>query len=164
MRPRSAMIVLLAGLLALAGCGRGAAPDTGEMAADTGAARTAMGIAGPMRVMFATPEDGDTVGPDVRIVLETENLELVEPGVMEPGSGHHHIFVDVDPTPPGEVIPAGVPEVIHHGEPTGEFTIEGLAPGPHRLIAEVGDGQHVALDPPVRDTVFITVVAEGAGQ
>jgi hypothetical protein len=43
------------------------------------------------------------------------------------------------------------------GQAQTEFTVEGLAPGEHRLIAVVADGVHIPLDPPVVDTVMITV-------
>lgn len=142
--------VPLVGLIFLSGCGEGT-PEAGD-------GETAIGLGGPMRVYFDEPTDGAEVGPDVRVVLGTENLEVVEAGVFEPGTGHHHIFVDVDATPAGEVIPAGIPEVIHKGDGTGEHLIEGLSPGQHRLIAVVGDGAHVPIEPPVTDTIFITVV------
>jgi hypothetical protein len=76
---------------------------------------------------------------------------------MDPNTGHHHLFVDTDVTPMGEAIPAGVPGIIHMGQAQTEFTVEGLAPGPHRIIAVVADGLHVPITPPMMDTINVTV-------
>jgi hypothetical protein len=135
-------LLMAAGLMVLAGCGE-AQPDVE-----------------PASVWFAEPQDGATVtGPDIRVVLEVSGLEVVEAGVFEEGTGHHHIFHNVDVTPHGDVIPAGVPGIIHMGLAQTEHIIEGVEPGEHRLIAVVGDGAHISLDPPVVDTIHITVVA-----
>jgi hypothetical protein len=101
------------------------------------------------------------MGPNVEVVLETMGLTVVEAGVMDPGTGHHHIFVDVEVTPIGEVIPAGVAGIIHKGDGTSVHMIEGLTPGEHRLIAVVADGMHVSLNPIVTDTVVFTVSGGG---
>lgn len=151
-----------AGLLVLTGCGGDTAPEGDGMdeaaTMNETAQQPAMGVAGPMAVFFEEPEEGAEVGSDFRVVLGTENLEIVEAGVFDPATGHHHIFVDVDPSPMGEVIPAGVPEVIHMGDGSGEYMFEGMEPGEHRLIAVVADGAHIPLEPMVADTLNITVV------
>lgn len=165
MRARGTFWTLLGGLLVLAGCGD-AAPepdamdDMGEMeeTSEMDDPGPAMGLAGPKSVFFEEPAEGAEVGPDFTVVLGTENLEIVESGVFDPDTGHHHIFVDTDPTPMGEVIPANVPEVIHMGDGSFEYSFEGMEPGEHRLIAVVGDGAHIPLEPPVMDTLTVTVV------
>jgi hypothetical protein len=148
------------GLLTLTACGGGDAtpeaevPATEEMPADE-----------PMTtgtVSFAQPQDGmEVAGPNVEVVLETTGISIVEAGVMDPGTGHHHLFVDVDVTPMNEVIPAGVAGIIHKGDGTSVHMLEGLTPGEHRLIAVVADGMHIPLDPPVTDTIVITVTGGG---
>ncbi len=111
----------------------------------------------PATVRITQPEDGSTTGPDVLVILETEGIEIVSitPPVM--GTGHHHVYVDADLTPLGEMIPQGDPLIIHKGDGASEIQLEGLAPGPHRLIAVVADPAHIPLDPPVIDTVHFTV-------
>lgn len=118
--------------------------------------------AGPATVTIVSPADGAELdaGP-VLVVMEVENLEIVEAGVMDAGTGHHHIFLDVDVTPMDEVIPAGVEGIIHKGDGTSVHLLEGVAPGSHRIIAVVADGMHVPLDPPVVDTVTFTVAGGG---
>lgn len=158
-------IVLLpaAGLLVLAGCGD-AAPDEEAPGAAAEMEEPAMQPMVSGAVSFAQPMDGaEVMGSTVEIVLETTGISVVEAGVMDPGTGHHHLFLDADVSPMGEVIPAGVDGIIHKGDGTSVHTLEGVAPGEHRLIAVVADGVHIPLDPLVTDTIFFTVVV-GGGQ
>ncbi len=136
--------------LMVLGCGGGG--DTQE--ADAGMAEEA---AMPARVTITQPADGAVVdaGP-VLFVMETEGLEIVEAGNMNPGTGHHHLVVDGDidwalpiPNDPGVH--------YHMGLAQTEFTIEDLTPGEHRVISVVADGVHIPVDPPVADTITITV-------
>ncbi|MXV94335.1 MAG: DUF4399 domain-containing protein [Gemmatimonadetes bacterium] len=132
------------------GCGGGG--DTQE--ADAGMAEEA---AVPARVTITQPADGAVVdaGP-VLFVMETEGLEIVEAGNMNPGTGHHHLVVngDIDWALP---IPNDPGVHYHMGLAQTEFTIEDLTPGEHRVISVVADGVHIPLDPPVADTITITV-------
>ena len=142
------------GLLALAGCGEGAPEAMEEAPAE------APMITGT--VSFAQPEDGgEVMGSSVEVVLETTGISIVEAGVMDSGTGHHHLFLDTDVSPMGEVIPAGVEGVIHKGDGTSVHMLEGLTPGEHRLIAVVADGMHTPLNPAVMDTIFFTVSGGG---
>lgn len=136
------------------GCG-GDTGDTGEASeADAGMAEDA---AMPARVMITEPADGAELdaGP-VRVVMEVEGLEIVMAGNMDPGTGHHHLVVngDVDWAIP---IPNDPGVHYHMGQAETEFTLEDLAPGEHRIIAVVADGVHIPLDPPVADTITVTV-------
>lgn len=113
--------------------------------------------AAPASVAIVQPADGAEVdaGPIV-FVMETEGLEIVAAGVMDAGTGHHHLIVDGDvdwalpiPNDPGVH--------YHMGLAQTEFTIEDMTPGEHRVIAVVADGVHIPLDPPVADTITIVV-------
>lgn len=136
--------------LMVLGCGGGG--DTEE--ADAGMAEEA---AMPARVTITQPADGAVVdaGP-VLFVMETEGLEIVEAGNMNPGTGHHHLVVngDIDWALP---IPNDPGVHYHMGLAQTEFTIEDLTPGEHRIISVVADGVHIPVDPPVADTITITV-------
>jgi len=146
------------GVITLVACGD-ASPDMGAPAMGDAPAEQPMSAG---TVSFAQPQAGaEVMGPNVEVVLETMGLTVVEAGVMDPGTGHHHIFVDVEVTPIGEVIPAGVAGIIHKGDGTSVHMIEGLTPGEHRLIAVVADGMHVSLNPIVTDTVVFTVSGGG---
>ena len=142
---------LILSVLGLA-CGGGDAPAE-EAEVDPQVATT---TAASVRIV--QPEDGATVPPGpVDVVFEVEGLDIVPAGTMDEGTGHHHLIVDAEVVSWTE--PIGVEEgrYIHMGQAQTMFTVEGLTPGEHRFIAVVADGVHVPLDPPVTDTIHITV-------
>ena len=157
MEKRRVVWFAMAGLVVLSGCG--------DTAPEAGAPGYESAMEAPMSsgsVTITQPMDGaEVAGPNVEVVFETQGLAVVEAGVMDPGTGHHHIFLDVDVTPMDEVIPAGVDGIIHKGDGTSVHLLEGVAPGSHRIIAVLADGMHVPLDPPVVDTVMFTVTGGG---
>ena len=111
----------------------------------------------PATVSIVAPEDGAVVdqGP-LLVVMEVTGLTVVAAGVMDPGTGHHHLIVDgeVDWTLP---IPNDPGVHYHMGQAQTEFTLEDLTPGEHRIVAVVADRVHVPLDPPVADTITVVV-------
>ena len=86
---------------------------------------------------------------------------VVEPaqGERVAGRGHHHIFVDTEVTPASEPIPKQVKGIIHLGTGASQFTVKGLTPGEHRLIAVLAYGDHVAMERVAADTVRVVVRA-----
>lgn len=143
--------------LAAAGCGGDyGAEDAADAAPD---AATAQPEAGAERatVSITEPADGAEVdaGP-LRVVMAVAGLEVVAAGNMDAGTGHHHLIVngDVDWELP---IPNDPGVHYHMGQAETEFTLEDLPPGQHRIIAVVADGVHIPLDPPVADTIHVTV-------
>jgi len=138
--------LLIAGLsLASLSCG-GGRPDT--RAAPPPVARA----------VIAQPADGDTVGSDVHLALQAEGVEVAAAdGQHVAGRGHHHLFIDVDLTPPDSVIPAGVPGIVHIGTGASEWTAAGLTPGAHRIIDVLAHGDHVPMEGVGTDTVRIVV-------
>ncbi len=110
------------------------------------------------RVRIAQPRNGDSVATaEVHVVLQAQGIEIVPATEKRPGTGHHHLFLDTDVTPPGEKIPQGVTGIIHLGRGQSDFTFTDVAPGDHRLIAVVADGDHIPLRPPVVDTIHFVV-------
>jgi len=112
-------------------------------------------VAGAVRIL--APTEGAVVGPDVHVVLETTGISIAPIAEGRMDTGHHHLFLDMDLTPLDEMIPAGVPGIVHKGDGSAEHTFEGLAPGPHRLIVLVADPAHMPIDPPAADTVHFVV-------
>ena len=111
-----------------------------------------------MRVHITEPADGSTVeGNSVRVVFEVDNLEVVEAGIMDPGTGHHHLLINADLTPADQPIPAVEGSYVHFGLAQTEYEMTDLAPGDYTIIAVVADGLHVPLQPWVIDTVRFTV-------
>jgi hypothetical protein len=109
-------------------------------------------------VSITAPAEGDTVtGPAVHITLGASGIELAPASEQRPGIAHHHLFFDRDPTPATDTIPSGVTGIIHLGRAQTEFHWDSVSPGPHRIIAVLGDAWHLPLRPPVADTVHFVV-------
>jgi hypothetical protein len=156
--------VLIAGLAACAPKEEAAKPAEEAAPAEPAAEEHADHPApGPgARIFFIEPADGATVTSPVKIVFGAENfiIEKRVEGVINPGAGHHHIGLDTQCLPPGEIIPSAAPWV-HFGD--GSSTIEfQLPPGEHHLVAQVGDGEHRTLDEPGLCAELHLNVVEGA--
>lgn len=107
-------------------------------------------------VIITSPGDGESVEGTFTLTLETRNVEIRPAGTDEPGTGHHHLFVDRDLTPVGEPIPTEQ-GIIHLGLAQTEYVFENLAPGEHTIVAVLGDYQHVRLGNVATDTLRVTV-------
>lgn len=70
-------------------------------------------------------------------------------------SGHVHVFVDRDPTPAGQAIPAGDPAIIHSA--VSPVALPALAAGDHVLWVVLGDGAHMPFSPPVMHKLTVTI-------
>ncbi len=109
-------------------------------------------------ISFVYPEDGATLeGNSVVLRLDANGIEIVPAGTMEDGTGHHHFAVDADLPPTGAPIPTVEGTYIHLGQAQTEYELTGLASGEHVVIAVVGDGAHIPVDPWVVDTVRFVV-------
>ena len=161
-RPSWIPVALIAPLAVAVACGGGEQADADAAMAEAMPEEMAeeMPAEPAVTVRIAQPEEGATVGPDVQVVLETEGIEIVSITPPVVGTGHHHIYVDVDLTPLSDLIPQNDPQIIHMGDGSTEYMLEGLAPGEHRLIAVVANPAHIPLDPPVVDTLHFTVANE----
>jgi hypothetical protein len=142
-------------------CGGGEpAPEEAADSAAAPAPAPAAPAPGGATVSIVSPAEGASVpGPNVTVRLEASGVTIVAAANHDPGTGHHHLFIDRDPTPLSDTIPAGVSDIRHLGQGQTEFSVEGLAPGEHRIIAVIADWSHVPLNPPAVDTVRFTVTA-----
>lgn len=113
---------------------------------------------GGPRVAIDSPAEGDTVrGSAVHVTLTATGVELAPAADERPGTAHHHLFLDVEPTALDQKIPAGVAGIIHLGRAQTEYQWDSVAAGPHRIIAVLADWQHVPLQPVAADTVRFVV-------
>jgi hypothetical protein len=108
-------------------------------------------------VQIISPRNGATVSGPVVIKLKATGVRIVPATVEQPGTGHHHLFVDHDLTWLSDTIPAGSPGIIHLARGQTEFVLDSLKPGRHRVIAVIADWRHIPLNPLVADTVTFTV-------
>jgi len=108
-------------------------------------------------VQIVLPAEGPfEEGSSVMVTLEVSGLTIAPAGTTDPGTGHHHLMIDRDLPVGGLLIPS-FPGQVHLGQGQVEYEIEGLDAGEHRVIAVVGDGTHVPLDPWVVDTVTFVI-------
>ena len=116
-------------------------------------AETTVNVEGPSIDASAPATSG--AGQPVVLTVKVEGLRLVKAdGDTSGGTGHLHVFVDRDPTPPGTAIPVE-PGIIHTAETT--ISVPDLTPGAHTLWVVAGDGTHVPFEPRVMDKVTVTV-------
>ena len=109
-------------------------------------------------VRIVSPAEGSTVeGPNVTIELDVSGVRIVAAGDTTSGTGHHHLYLNADLTAADVPVPSVPGSIIHMGDASTSYTFEGVEPGEHRVIAVVGDGVHVPLQPWVVDTVTFTV-------
>ena len=100
------------------------------------------------RVFIESPRDGATVKPDFHIVFGVSDIKVAPATDTTPGTGHHHLLVDVKELPPlNAPIPADANH-IHYGKGQTEADIH-LAPGDHTLQLDFADYWHVQFDPPL---------------
>lgn len=99
------------------------------------------------RVFFLTPADGDTVSSPVRMVFGLEGMRVAPAGDGTPGTGHHHLLIDVAAPDLTQALPKDTRH-IHFGQGQNEAEIT-LPPGVHTLQLLLGDANHVPHDPPV---------------
>ena len=139
-------LIALSLVLVLPAC----APEAGAPDAETATADS--------RVVILTPAQGDTVdGPEVTVTLDVSGVRIVQAGDTTSGTGHHHLYLDADLTPADQPVPSVPGSIIHMGDASTTYTFTDVAPGEHRIIAVVGDGVHVPLQPWVVDTVRFVV-------
>jgi len=103
------------------------------------------------------PANGAVVKNPVEICFEIKGLkaEPAKKGVHE-GTGHHHILIDMD-VPKNLGKPLGKPKNVKHmGDGSACKSIE-LSKGRHTLRGLFANGKHVPYDPPVTDSVTVTV-------
>ena len=57
------------------------------------------------KVFFSEPKDGAEINGPVKVVMVVEGMEIKPAGEIVEGTGHHHILINEDFTPAGQVIP-----------------------------------------------------------
>lgn len=120
------------------------------------AAVTTVTVEGPS--VLASAPATVPAGQPVRLELSAEGVEIVRAdGDTSFQRGHYHVFVDRDPTAPGETVPPAPPDgsILHTAD--ASVQLPPLAPGEHTIWVVLGNGAHVASAPPVQDRLTVTV-------
>lgn len=133
---------------------------TGETTEQTAEAETLPGQI-DARVFFVNLNDGDTITSPVEIEMGVEGMTVEPAGMVVEGKGHHHLIIDGDYIPEGEVVPADETH-IHYGK--GQTQVEvSLEPGEHTLTLQFADGVHVSYGESLSNTITV-IIAESTLQ
>jgi hypothetical protein len=108
-------------------------------------------------VFFANLKDGQTVTSPLKIEMGVNGMTVAPAGKVEPNTGHHHIVLDGNSIPKGEVIPMDATH-LHFGKGQTETTIE-LPPGKHTITLQFADGAHLSYGPDLSATITVNVEA-----
>jgi hypothetical protein len=104
------------------------------------------------KVFFLDLKDGQTIPAKMTIHFGISGMDLAAAGSSKPNSGHHHLLIDTELPPLDQPIPSDFNH-IHFGRGQDEMELS-LTAGEHTLQLLLGDGNHVAHDPPVVSPVI----------
>ncbi|MEQ8551710.1 MAG: DUF4399 domain-containing protein [Marinoscillum sp.] len=107
------------------------------------------------RVFFKAPEDGATVSSPVFVEMGVVGMQVEPAGEVKEGFGHHHILINQEYWPTGEVIPA-TDTTIHFGKGQTNTSLE-LAPGNYTISLQFADGVHSSYGPDMAASIKVTV-------
>lgn len=113
------------------------------------------GVPKTAKIFFKNLKDGQTISTDQKVVFGVIGLKLHPAGELIPGTGHHHIIIDGEAVPEGQVVPADEKH-IHFGKAQTETQLK-LTPGPHTLTLQFANGAHVSYGPTLSKTINVTV-------
>ena len=108
-------------------------------------------------VYIITPVDGETVSSPVTVRFGLSGMGVAPAGVDKPGTGHHHLLIDVAEPPAADMPLPADDNHRHFGGGQTETTIE-LSAGKHTLQLLLADFAHVPHNPPVMsEQITITI-------
>lgn len=100
-------------------------------------------------------KDGESVKSPFKVKMETENIRVDTAGPVVAGSGHHHIIIDGDFVPAGEMVPKDSTH-LHFGKGQKEAELT-LSPGKHKLTLQFADGLHRSYGDKLSSTITVNV-------
>jgi hypothetical protein len=107
------------------------------------------------RVFFKNLKDGQQVTSPLNIELGVEGMGVEKAGELKEGTGHHHLIIDGDSVPKGEVVLKDEKH-LHYGNGQTEISVP-LPPGKHKLTLQFADGAHRSYGPEYSSTVEVEV-------
>ena len=110
----------------------------------------------PQSVNFTSPENNAKVKSPVKVIMQVQGMKVEPAGQANPNSGHHHLTIDGESTPEGEVVAADATH-IHFGKGQTETEVE-LSPGKHTLTLQFANGAHLSYGPDMSQTITVEVI------
>jgi Domain of unknown function (DUF4399) len=109
------------------------------------------------KVFFTEPKDGAEITVPVKVVMRVEGMKIQPAGEVVAGTGHHHILINKDFFPPGQVIPTDDTH-RHYGKGETEAILD-LPPGDYKLTLQFADGLHRSYGKDLAATINIKVAS-----
>ena len=107
------------------------------------------------KVYFANLKEGAQVQSPFKVQMGVQGMEVRPAGELKEDTGHHHILINKDPLPKGQVIPA---DEAHRHYGGGQSKVElKLKPGKYKLTLQFADGIHRSYGPELSQSIEITV-------
>jgi len=108
------------------------------------------------RLYFVNLRNGSVVSSPVKVVFGLSGMGVAPAGVEKPGTGHHHLLVNLNETDVNTALPA-TEQIRHFGLGQTETSLE-LKAGQHTLQLLLGDQNHIPHHPVVlSERITITV-------
>jgi hypothetical protein len=106
-------------------------------------------------VTILEPSDGAVVTSPFTVRFGVKGMVVAPAGDIVANSGHHHLLVNMDALPTGEVVPVS-DRHIHLGK--GQNAVElTLPPGRYKLTAQFANGAHQSYGVAMSRTITVTV-------
>ncbi len=106
-------------------------------------------------VYFVEPANGATVSSPFKVRFGLKGMEVKPAGEQVAGQGHHHLLINVDSQPKGEIIPVDDTH-IHFGKAQTETDLK-LPPGTYKLTMQFADGYHLSYGQNMSASISVTV-------
>lgn len=107
------------------------------------------------KVSFENLKNGQTVAKKFLVKFGVTGMKIQPAGELVPGTGHHHLIVDGDSIPAGQIVIADA-QHIHFGKGQTETEIE-LTPGKHKLTLQFANGAHLSYGPTMATSIDVIV-------
>lgn len=106
-------------------------------------------------VYFIEPANGATVGSPFKVKFGLAGMDIKPAGDQVAGTGHHHLLVNLESMPAGQIIPVDDMH-LHFGKGQTETELK-LPPGTYKLTLQFADGYHLSYGKDMSATLKVTV-------
>jgi hypothetical protein len=106
-------------------------------------------------VDFVNLKDGDVVTSPFMVKFSVTGMAVAPAGEATSNQGHHHLLINVEGTPSGQVVPADEKH-IHFGKGQTE-TLVTLPSGAYKMTLQFANGLHQSYGEMMRKSIQITV-------
>jgi hypothetical protein len=106
-------------------------------------------------VYFMEPANGATVTSPFMVKFGVKGMDVKPAGDQVANVGHHHLLINLESKPKGEIIPFDDAH-IHFGKGQTE-TMVTLKPGTYKITMQFADGYHLSYGKDMSATMTVTV-------